>query len=98
MPVKESSGIHSMFLENHRNLNQNLAGLTSLFSEKITTSTATTIMTTTTTTTNSPPYHGYSLQCNMCGQAFVTVEDIKNHFVEQHKADAIAIHSSSSKF
>ena len=39
MPVKESSGIHSMFLENHRNLNQNLAGLTSLFSEKITTST-----------------------------------------------------------
>ena len=46
MPVKESSGIYSMFLENHRNLNQNLAGLTSLFSEKITTSTATTIMTT----------------------------------------------------
>ena len=36
--------------------------------------------------------------CAICGMTFRTVEDIKNHYVNQHNADPTAIHATRRKF
>ena len=85
-PVKTPHGITST---HHENLHAGISMLSSVFDSYSTT-------TPSTTTSHIPTpyvqvYHGYTLQCFRCGRAFNSVEDIKKHYVAEHKADATAI-------
>ncbi len=87
-PVKTPHGIPST---HHQNLHAGISMLSSVLGSH-----STTTPSTTTPITPAPrfvryPYHGYALQCVMCGRAFKSREDIKKHYVDEHKADATAI-------
>ena len=93
-PVKESNEIH---YKNVQNLHNGISSVSRLLANPIsTTSPSTTSTTVQTTTSNSDPVHHYS--CGMCKSTFSTVEDLKNHYVNQHNADPTAIHATRGKF
>ena len=92
-PVKTPHGIPST---HHQNLHTAISMLSSALDSYSTT-------TPSTTTPNTPTpyvstYHGYTLQCFKCGRAFNSVENIKKHYVDEHKADPIAIQEAPGKF
>ena len=86
IPVKPPHRIPST---HHQNLHASIGMLSSVLDSHSTTTPSTT--TPHTPTPDVPAYHGYTLQCFRCGRAFKSVEDIKKHYVDEHKADATAI-------
>ena len=86
IPVKTSHGIPST---HHENLHRKIGMLSSVLDSFSTSTPSTT--TPHTPTPDRPTYHGYALQCFRCGRAFRSIEDIKKHYVDEHKADATAI-------
>ena len=86
IPVKTSHGIPST---HHENAHRRIGMLSSVLDSFSTPTPSTT--TPHTPTPDRPTYHGYALRCFMCGRAFRSIEDIKKHYVDEHKADATAI-------
>ena len=91
IPTIQSNEIESTQYENHQNFHNGLSVLSRLLTTPSTTST-----TPHTTISNFDPVHHYS--CVMCTMTFSTVEDVKNHYVNQHNADPTAIHATRRKF
>ena len=87
-PVKTPHGIPST---HHQNLHAGISMLSSVLGSHSTTTPSTTTPITPASRFVRYPYHGYALQCVMCGRAFKSREDIKKHYVDEHKADATAI-------
>ena len=96
IPVIQSNEIESTQYENHQNFHNGLSVLSRLLTTPSTTST-----TPHTTTSESVTFGNILVRhypCAICGMTFSTVEDIKNHYVNQHNADPTAIHSTRRKF
>ena len=87
-PVKTPHGIPST---HHQNLHAGISMLSSLFDSR-----STTTPSTTTPITPAPDvqtYHGYSLQCVMCGRAFKSHEDINDEYRNKNVCSSHCRHS-----
>ena len=96
IPTIQSNEIESTQYENHQNFHNGLSVLSRLLTTPSTTST-----TPHTTTSESVTFGNILVRhypCAICGMTFSTVEDIKNHYVNQHNADPTAIHATRRKF